>query len=236
MPKSFFKFKQFTIRQEGAAMKVGTDGVLLGAWIGLGGVSTALDIGTGSGVIALMIAQRCNAVVDAVEIDSDSANQAKSNFDSSPWKNRVTVYNMSFQNFYAVTKTKYDLIVSNPPYFSNSLKSAFQKRNIARHVDELPYHQLIEGVAKLLGNNGKFCAVFPYTEGNVFIAQAANAELFCTRKTNVYSHPHKPVLRLLLEFSFMKEKLVENELSIHNLEGNYSDDYKKLTKDFYLAF
>lgn len=217
-------------------MKVGTDGVLLGAWIGLGGVSTALDIGTGSGVIALMIAQRCNAVVDAVEIDSDSANQAKSNFDSSPWKNRVTVYNMSFQNFYAVTKTKYDLIVSNPPYFSNSLKSAFQKRNIARHADELPYHQLIEGVAKLLSNNGKFCAVFPYTEGNVFIAQAANAELFCTRKTNVYSHPHKPVLRLLLEFSFMKEKLVENELSIHNLEGNYSDDYKKLTKDFYLAF
>ncbi|MGE0077491.1 MAG: tRNA1(Val) (adenine(37)-N6)-methyltransferase [Bacteroidales bacterium] len=237
MANSYFKFKQFTIHQTHAAMKVGTDGVLLGAWAEITNVNQILDIGTGTGVIALMLAQRnTTALIDAVEIDSPSAKQAELNAEKSPWEKRISVINKSFQNFVEENGNKYDLIVSNPPYFDQSLKSPFEHRTLTRHNDTLPYDELLSGISKLLTAGGKFCGVFPYTEGNVFIAKASVYGLFCNKKLNIQSKPNRNTLRILIQLEFEKKPIEESTLCIHDLEGNYTDDYKQLTVDFYLAF
>lgn len=238
MGRDYFRFKQFVVKQEGAAMKVGTDGVLLGAWADLQGVKSVLDIGSGSGVVALMIAQRCDAQIEAVEIDRASAEQAKINFEASSWSDRLKICNLSFQDYSEKVCEPFDLLVSNPPYFTRSLKSQTEQRNLVRHTDQLPNEDLLKGVVKLLSPHGRFCAVFPYVEGNIFIAQAANYGLFCNRKLYVQSKPDKPTLRILTEFSFKKKKLIEESISIHTMKGDseYTDEYKKLTADFYLAF
>jgi len=236
MGRNYFRFKQFLIKQEGAAMKVGTDGVLLGAWADLENVTSALDVGTGSGVIALMIAQRSNATIKGVEIDSASALQARHNFESSPWSNRLSIENSSLQDYVKVNDQKFDLIVSNPPYFNKSLKSPSQERTLTRHTDELPNADLLEGVSKLLNPEGRFCAIFPYIEGNIFIAEAVNYGLYCNKKLYIQSKPDKPIIRILIDFSFTKKKLVESTLSVHTVNGDYTADYKTLTADFYLAF
>ncbi len=236
MGKNYFRFKQFVIKQDDAAMKVGTDGVLLGAWADVECVNSVLDIGTGSGVIALMIAQRCDALVHTVEIDSASALQAKHNFELSQWSARLSVDALSLQNFSKTHSSQFDLIVSNPPYFNKSLKSPSPERTIARHTDELPNDDLLEAVKKLLSPNGRFCAIFPYIEGNIFIAEAANYGIYCNKKLFVQTKPSKPIIRILAEFSFNKKRFPENAISIHTFEGDYTDEYKRLTADFYLAF
>ncbi len=236
MGRNYFKFKQFVIKQEGAAMKVGTDGVLLGAWVNIADVHSVLDIGTGSGVIALMIAQRSKALVHAVEIDITSANQAKGNFETSPWASRLSIDANSFQDFSKNCSSTFDLIVSNPPYFHKSLKPPTADRILTRHADQLSNNDLLEGVKKILSSEGRFCAIFPYTEGNIFIAEAANFGLFCNRKLYIQSKSDNPIIRILTEFSFGKKRLVEDTISIHTLEGEYTDEYKRLTADFYLAF
>lgn len=237
MPNSFFRFKQFTVYQEQAAMKVGTDGVLLGAWATIGdNVNRILDIGTGTGIVALMLAQRSIAQIDAVEIDESSAKQAKANFELSQWANRLAVHQTDFQSYSKSCVLKYDLVVSNPPYFSRSLKSPELARTLVRHTDLLPHNQLLEGVSLVLSATGSFCAVFPYTEGNVFVAIAATHGLYCNRRLNIYSIPGKPVIRVLLEFSFSRGLMEEQDIYIHNKEGHYTEAYKNLTKDFYLAF
>ena len=237
MGKSYFRFKQFLIKQESAAMKVGTDGVLLGAWIDAEGVNSVLDIGTGSGVIALMIAQRNhNATIHAVEIDHSSALQAKYNFENSPWSSRLRIDPLPLQEFSSKCDSKFDLIVSNPPYFNKSLKSPSPERTLSRHTDELPNSDLLEGVKKHLVADGRFCAIFPYTEGNIFIAEAVNYGLYCNRKLFVKTKPEKPVIRILTEFSFHKKLLPDSTISIHTIEGDYTEEYKMLTADFYLAF
>ncbi len=236
MGNNYFRFKQFVIKQEGAAMKVGTDGVLLGAWIDVDNADSVLDIGTGSGVIALMIAQRCNAKILAVEIDTASASQAKHNFELSPWRDRLKVEAISLQSFSKLQSNKFDLIVSNPPYFNKSLKSPSPERTLTRHSDELPNVDLLDGVTKLLLPEGRFCAIFPYTEGNVFIAEAVNYGLFCNKKLYLQTKPDKPIIRILAEFSLSKKRLFESSLSIHTPDGDYTDEYKKLTAGFYLAF
>lgn len=218
-------------------MKVGTDGVLLGAWADVSNANRVLDIGTGTGVIALMLAQRNQTVqIEAVEIDSLSAKQAMENAENSPWNNRVTIQNKSFQSFIAESGDKYNLIVSNPPYFNQSLKSPFEHRTLTRHNDSLPYEDLLKGVSSLLETNGKFCGVFPYTEGNVFIALATSFGLYCNKKLNIQSKPNRNTLRMLIQLEFEKKSLEESTLCIHNSEGNYTDEYKQLTADFYLAF
>lgn len=236
MSNNYFRFKQFVIKQESAAMKVGTDGVLLGAWADVVNVNSVLDIGTGSGVIALMIAQRCKAQIQAVEIDHESALQAKYNFDNSPWSNRLSVETSSLQEFQIQHSTKYDLIVSNPPYFNKSLKSPSAGRTLTRHTDELPHTDLLEGVSKLLKPDGRFCAIFPFTEGSLFIDKAVNYGLFCNKKLFIQTKPTKPVIRILTEFSFIRNQFPDNSISIHTIEGDYTLDYKRLTSDFYLAF
>lgn len=237
MPNTYFKFKQFTISQTHAAMKVGTDGVLLGAWADIANANRILDIGTGTGVIALMLAQRnATALIDAIEIDTPSAKQAELNAEKSPWHGRVSIINKSFQDFVAESSHKYDLIVSNPPYFDQSLKSPFEHRTLTRHNDTLPYDELLKGIASLLAVNGKFCGVFPYTEGNVFVAKAASYGLFCNKRLNIQSKPNRNTLRMLIQLEMEKKPIEESTLCIHNSEGNYTDEYKQLTADFYLAF
>lgn len=237
MGNSYFKFKQFTVHQSKAAMRVNTDGVLLGAWANVTGANRILDIGTGTGVIALMLAQRTTgAHIDAIEIDAQSAAEARSNVNLSPWANRIDVINCSLQSFAPSVSHRYDLIVSNPPYFNQSLKSAHTGRNIARHTESLPYNHLIEGVIKLLSPSGRFCGIFPYSEGNVFIAMAGAHGLYCTQKVNVQSRPSRKVLRVLLQLETQKRAVAESTLTIHNPDGSYSDEYKRLTEDFYLGF
>jgi tRNA1Val (adenine37-N6)-methyltransferase len=236
MPNQYFRFKQFAIRQEKSAMKVGTDGVMLGAWATIGNAKTILDVGTGTGLIALMLAQRSSATIDAVEIDNPSAQQAIENVNSSRWQNRVAVHCKPFQQFAKEASLQYDLIVSNPPYFIKSLKSEEAARTVARHNELLPHVELLEGINKLLNKNGRFAGIFPYVEGNVFVALASTYNLFCSKRVSVYGKINGPVKRLMLEFSREKLPLDETSIAVRGVDGEYTPEYVSLTKDFYLAF
>ncbi|HCX99607.1 MAG TPA: tRNA (adenosine(37)-N6)-methyltransferase TrmM [Bacteroidales bacterium] len=236
MSNQSFRFKQFSVRQEKSAMKVGTDGVMLGAWTSIGDANRILDIGTGTGLIALMLAQRCDAKIDAVEVDEPSAQQAEENVVNSKWGNRINIICSSFQSFAKETNEKYDLIVSNPPYFVNSLKSPEVARTVARHNELLPHDELIEGINTILTENGRFAGIFPYIEGNVFVAKASNYGLFCTKRVNVLGKVNGPVKRLLLEFERKPKPLAEETLCIRADNDKYTAEYIQLTKDFYLAF
>lgn len=237
MPNDYFKFKQFTIYQDKCAMKVGTDGVLLGAWANCKNAKSILDIGTGTGLITLMLAQRSNAYVDAVEIDEQASLQAKENVAKSKWKDSIQILNTPFQEFCKSTNEKYDLIVSNPPYFQNSLFAPDKKRTDARHNSNLELKELLDGALDLLSDKGVFCLILPYLEGNYFILKASEKDLYCTRQTKVLPKPGREPKRLLLEFMKIKKPLVEQEIIIElNKRHEYSDAYKNLTKEFYLAF
>lgn len=236
MANNFFRFKQFTVRQEKSVMKVGTDGVLLGAWADVSGAKLILDVGTGSGLIALMFAQRSSAKVDAVEIDEPSFIQAKENVSKCPWSERITLYHQSFQSFAKSAERKYDLIVSNPPYFIKSLQPTEAARAAARHADELPQADLVSGVNDLLEPNGRFAAIFPYVEGNIFVARAAASGLYCCKRVNVIGKQGTGTKRLLLEFRKEKLPVDESELTIRDINDGFTNEYRLLTKDFYLAF
>jgi tRNA1Val (adenine37-N6)-methyltransferase len=236
MPNQFFRFKQFAVRQERSAMKVGTDGVLLGAWANIGNTKRVLDVGTGTGLIALMIAQRSAALIDAVEIDENSALQAIENVKSSRWSERIKVYNKSFQDFTSETINRYDLIVSNPPYFVNSLKSEEVARMVARHNEQLSHSELLYGVSKLLTDHGRFVGIFPYVEGNIFVAEASKYGLFCISRVSIHGKVNGPIKRVMLNFSRHKQPLEESVLSIRGFDSEYTPEYVQLTKDFYLAF
>lgn len=237
MPNDYFKFKQFTIHQDKCAMKVGTDGVLLGAWADCENAKNILDVGAGTGLIALMLAQRSNAKIKAVEIDEAASIQAKENIKKSLWNDRIEIHNMPFQDFSKSINEKYDLIVSNPPYFQNSLYAPDKKRTDARHNSNLKLDDLLIGVLNLLPEKGKLSIVLPYLEGTLFILKAAENGLYCVRQTKVLPKPDREPKRLLLEFMKEKMPLVEQELIIElNKRHEYSEAYKNLTKDFYLAF
>lgn len=222
-------------------MKVGTDSVLLGAWVDVTSANptTILDVGTGSGILALMLAQRCpNARIDAVEIDEAAYQQAKDNVLQSSRADRIRVYHQSFQAFSKKHSATYDLIVSNPPYFVSSLPSPNAQRSVARHASSLSQNELIEGTLNLLKPDGRLAVVLPYTEGETFSSTAKAAGLYCARTLPIRPNPSKPVHRLLLEFSLVeKQAIVEKELCIELSERHaYSEEYRELTKDFYLKF
>ena len=235
MPSSFFRFKQFIVHQDKSAMKVGTDGVLLGAWTGASNACSILDIGTGTGLIALMLAQVSQAKIDAIDVDKNSCEQALENISLSPWNDRINIIHKSFQEYQQNCHLKYDLLVSNPPFFINSLKSGKEERNLARHNDALPFHDIIAGVLNLLAKDGRFCIILPFTEGNIFIDLARECLLFCSRKTHVSPCPWKSPTRLLIEFRRESRSLVENSLTIEMDERHsYSAEFVHLTRDFYL--
>ena len=231
-----FKFKQFEIDQSGCSMKVGTDGVLLGAWVDTKGAKDILDIGTGTGMIAIMLAQReKEANVDAVEIDGTACQTAQKNMQNSPFAERLSCVEDSIQDFSKTTRKEYDLIVCNPPFFTGGTLSAQSDRNNVRHTIKLPSGDLLGAVRRLLKKEGKFCVVLPLIEGLRFKEMAHTYNFHCTKVTEVKPKQDKSVERLLLQFEKNKKEEVTDELVIQFEKRNhYTEGYIALTKDFYL--
>ena len=238
MPNDYFQFKQFKILQNKCLMKVGTDAVLLGAWIDTSNYKTILDIGTGTGVIALMIAQKSNGIITAIEIHKDSCFQAKVNFSKSLFSDKILSKHISFQEFYNTNSKKFDLIVSNPPYFINSLKSKKIGQNLSKHNDLLSFEDLLLGVLKLLNKNGKFCLILPKNEALIFNKMAHINGLFLTKLLRVKTrNDDVSEKRHLMQFEFSKTEYSESTLIIEeNSHRNYTKEYKDFTKDYYLNF
>lgn len=303
MANPYFSFKQFTVWQEHAAMRVGTDGVLLGAWCDLSScvsvvipdestdrrqpenvcptdpsqildssnrdqtvwddhvqdereksvcgaqngadaetkkVGRVLDIGSGTGVIALMVAQRTsNAQIDAVEPDSGSCEDALRNFAESPWADRLHLHGVTLQEYVScyAEKVQYDLIVSNPPYFVDSLKAPDPVRNAVRHAVSLPFEELLDGVKTLLAEHGRFAVILPVTEGVLSEKLALERSLHCVRKCLVQTKPGVPPKRVMMEFG-RKSVPLRSDLLIMETERQqeFTEEYRRLTRDFYLKF
>jgi tRNA1Val (adenine37-N6)-methyltransferase len=236
MANNYFNFKQFTINQDKCAFKVGTDGVLLGACADVAGAAKILDIGTGTGLIALMLAQRSNAEVTAIEPDHDSFEQAYENVRKSKWHERIIVIKSDLQN-YDPGAARFDLIVTNPPWFTDSLRNPDPGKAAARHNVTLDYADLLKGVSRLLGDDGRFQVIMPYVEGNIFIAEARGHGLFCNSILKIKPLPTSEVRRLILEFSRRRLKPTERFLTIeHGKRHEFTEEYINLTKDFYLKF
>lgn len=239
MSNQWFKFKQFIIYHNNAAMKVGTDGVLLGAWARLTiGNGKILDIGTGSGLIALMMAQKYHkAEITAIDIDVSAYNQAIANVSNSLWTDRIKLILSSFQDFNKKSQDKYDLILTNPPFFENSGNTSFSERKIARQKVYFSNTELLLCAKNLLKPEGHFTLILPYIQKSDFISDAKQYGLFPSRMLNIKPKPDKEFHRILIEFSFSKTTLKESELCIELYERHqYSEKYIELTKDFYLNF
>ena len=236
MTNDYFIFKQFTIYQGRSAFKVGTDGVLLGAYTDLTGVRSILDIGSGTGLISLMLAQRCDAEITAIEPDHESFIQTCENVRLCPWHERIKVKHTDLQNF-DQKQEKFDLIVTNPPYFFDSLKSPDPRKSIARHNDSLTSAEILEGVLKFMKEDGHLQLILPYVEGNVFIAEANKYGLYCNSILKIKSLPTAEISRLILTLSKSKKKPVESFLTIeHGRRHEFTEEYINLTKEFYLKF
>jgi len=232
-----FKFKQFTVKQEKSAMKVGTDGVLLGAWADGNNAKSILDIGVGTGLIALMMAQRFDTKIIGIEIEKNSYEEAIENIGNSKWKDKIEIQHTSFQEFAKNTKHKFDCIVTNPPYFTNSLKPLDDNRNIARHNDSLSFEELILGVKQILSKNGKFSLIIPFSSRDLFNKIANMQSLFCNRHLIIKPKADIEPKRILMEFSFDKSDVISDFLIIENdKRHDYTNDYIILTKEFYLKF
>ncbi len=231
-----FRFRQFSVRHDRCAMKVGTDGVLLGAWAP--GGRSILDIGTGTGLIALMMAQRFpEAHVTGIDIDGDAALQARENAADSPFGPRIEVAHSSLAGFVAAASPplSFDSIVCNPPFFLHSLKNPDARRSVARHADSLPFADLFRGVAALLAPSGVFSAIVPAEVFEAFTAEASIAGLFVSRLTRVRTTPRKPPKRSLVAFSRLRpDTLVEEECVMSQSDGSRSEWYRGLTTEFYL--
>lgn len=232
-----FRFKQFSISDDNCSMKVGVDAVLLGAWCNVDGATQILDIGTGSGVIALMLAQRSEAFIHAIEIDPPAADQARSNAFSSPWTERLHVENISLQDFMIPGNQLFDFIVCNPPFFNNSLRSPAAGRNQSRHSGELPHELLAWAFAKLATSTGKCCVILPVPESILFESLMKANGFYPSRKMLVSPKPGKTVNRAMIQFERNTTvELTEEFLEIRNNDNTYSNAYKELTRDFYLNF
>jgi len=239
MANNYFEFKQFRIDQDRSAMKVGTDGVLLGAWADVSQAKRILDVGTGTGLIAIMMAQRTNSEVeiDAVEIESLTYQQAVDNFKNCSWSYKIRAFHLSFQDFCESENVKYDAIVSNPPYFLNGLKAKGKSRTQARHADYLPFEDLLKGARKLLTQHGILSVILPVEEGEYFEQLAKLTGFFLKKKLAVLPNPGKPAKRYLFEFSMQKCESDYSELIVENGQRHvYSPEYMILTKEFYLKF
>jgi tRNA1Val (adenine37-N6)-methyltransferase len=219
-------------------MKVGTDGVLLGAWVSVPGPgSRVLDVGTGTGLIALMIAQRTrDAKVDALEIDPSSAKQAKENFQNSPWKERLKGIETSFQEYSSQNMDPYDLIICNPPFFSGSMKTQSKEKNLARHDDSLSLRDLFRGCLPLMKESTIISLVLPTDKEAQALELMSEHQMHCKRLTRVIPTPGKLPKRVLLEFSLIPGKCNEENLTIETGTRHvYTDKYKNIVDEFYLG-
>lgn len=236
MSKNPFVFKKFSIEQDQCAMKVGTDSVLLGAWSSIdSNPFSILDIGSGTGVLALMLAQRSNAeLIDAIEIDDSAYEQCVENFENAPWSDRLFCYHASLEEFVDEIEDHYDLIISNPPYYSEDYKTNNKQRDMARFSDAMPFEHLLESVSKLLSKNGKFTVIIPFKEEQKLIALASKFNLFPNKILHVKGNPTSEIKRSLFEFSFQESTIDVAHLTIETSRHQYTKDYINLTKDFYL--
>ena len=234
---SVFQFKQFSVNQDQTAMKIGTDGVLLGAWTPIeNNPKSVLDIGTGTGIIALMLAQRSEAEqIDALEIDESAYEQAVENFENSPWGDRLFCFHAGLDEFVDDPEDEYDLIVSNPPFFSEDYRSANEQRDLARFQEAMPFEELVEAADLLLSENGIFSVIIPFNEEDRFIELCAEFELFPIKVTRVKGASNTKIIRSLLAFKrYELAVLTADELVIEISRHEYTPEYISLTKDFYL--
>ena len=231
-----FQFKQFTIQQDRCAMKIGTDGVLLGAWTPIvNNPFSILDIGTGTGIIALMLSQRSYAEqIDALEIDEDAYEQSVDNFENSPWSDRLFCFHAGLDEFVDEPEDEYDLIISNPPFYTDDYKSDNTSRDLARFEDALPFEELIEAAALLLSDNGIFSGIIPFKEEERFVSMCKELDLFPLKITRVKGTPTSEIKRSLLAFCRMEQTPLIDELVIEISRHNYTPEYIELTKEFYL--
>lgn len=231
-----FQFKKFTIHQDKCAMKVGTDGVLLGAWANLSGnPASVLDIGAGTGLLSLMIAQRTDAQqIDALEIDEDAYEQCVENFENSTWNDRLFCYHAGLDEFAAEIDDQYDMIISNPPFYSETVSSGNNARDKARLNTSMPFGELIDAVAYLLSESGSFHVIIPFKEEVSFIKLAKQKKLFPKLITRVKGTTTSEIKRSLIEFTFHQFIYSSYELIIEKGRHEYTDQYTQLTKDFYL--
>tara|TARA_B100000809_G_scaffold119961_1_gene118183 strand:+ start:9708 stop:10418 length:711 start_codon:yes stop_codon:yes gene_type:complete len=230
-----FQFKEFTIEQDQCAMKIGTDGVLLGAWATVKNEFSILDLGTGTGVISLMLAQRSNAeIIEAIEIDAPAFEQAMSNFENSDWSDRLFCYHASLQEFTEEIEDSYELIISNPPFYTDANPSENKERSTARFEDAMPFTHLTNAASKLLDPNGIFAVIIPFKEEENFVALAKENKLYLNRACRVKGTEISAIKRSLLEFSFTESPITEENLTIEIERHVYTEAYKNLVRDFYL--
>lgn len=235
--KHYFRFKQFSVTDQNCGMKIGTDGVLLGAIAAKKKCNNVLDIGTGSGVIALMIAQKQPALIECVEIDPSSFNDAMHNVERSPWSNRIKLFRTSFQEYASFSNKRFDLIVCNPPFFHNSMKASDIRRTKARHSDSLPLNDIFSGVSKLLTGKGCFLIIIPATQYNYVNNLLRESSLYINEEWVIRPNPEKEMHRVVLSGSktLGETSTLKHEVAIETgVRHQYTQEYRSLTGDYYL--
>lgn len=235
MGQKTFHFKQFSIKQDKCAMKVNTDGVLLGAWANGRGATHILDIGTGTGVIALMLAQQNNkAKITAIDIDENAYLESQENFAASLWNKNLNAQHTSLQNFHI--ETKFDVIISNPPYFIHDYKTEDEAKNMAKHSTALNYDELLDGINSLLSNQGKAFLIIPIFNLLMFQTKAESFEFYLTKLTEVTAVEGKQPYVVLMQIERKRRALIKSRLLIQTVQGEFAEEYKDLTKEYYLKF
>jgi tRNA1Val (adenine37-N6)-methyltransferase len=232
-----FYFKQFKVKDDRSTMKVGTDAVLLGVVAAVEKAFDILEIGTGCGVIALMLAQRSQALIDAIEIDEESVKQARKNAGNSPWNDRINIIHSSLHEFVKQSDKKYSLVISNPPFFSRSLKSPDKKRNAARHNDSLSFIELLDGSSQIMMPGASLWVILPIKECKEFIETAANKGFFIHYKMEITSRQGKEYHRIILQLKKIPAgKIHERVLAIKTQDNSFTKEYKEMTREFYIDF
>ena len=235
MSDDFFTFKQFRVMHRKSIMKVGTDGVLLGAYVDCKNAKRILDIGTGTGLLCLMLAQKCNATIHGIDINSEAVEVAKFNVGQSSWHERIEIFNSSVQDF--ISDEKYDLIVSNPPFYTTDVVAPQKGRAMARHVLNLKIQDLALAINRLLSSDGRCFVIYPTEQSQQFEEEAAKVGLYASARLYVSSHPETPPIRIIVELSREICETLCDSLFIENgTRHDFSDKYKTLTKDYYLKF
>jgi len=235
MPKDRFAFKKFTVLQHKTAMKVGTDSVILGACVQKQNVSSILDIGTGSGILALMMAQKYDlAKIEAIEIDQLGFEQAKENVGNSPWSDKIEIYHMSWKEYRSYCQKKFDLIISNPPYYQSSLLPEIVSKSYSRHQVTLTIDELIQGISEILSRNGSAYIILPFEIKKDAIIMALSVGLYCNAIMNIKPFYDGAYNRIILVFEKESKKMEESELVIYSPNSVYTDQFKELTREFYI--
>ncbi len=231
-----FHMRHFSLHHHRSTMKVGTDAVILGAWVDLTGLEKILDVGTGCGILAMMLAQRSNAQIDALDIDLPSVREASENFAASQWRDKMNAYHADYVSFPNIITHKYDLIVSNPPFFTSVFKTTRPRRNLARHTDTLSFETMVATSAALLTENGCLAVVLPDTEAPRFLDICTLAGLNLKEQLNVVPVEGRLPNRLNMVFAKQKPKeIISKQFTIRYADGNFTEEYKDLLRDFYLG-